>query len=191
MINATGIDARELSKTIGCDVPILSMIREITVTEALPPILRPYVMAVKLFGYRQTVKGNLTFGFAGPGKVTDSNVVTANVFKWRIGQLSSVFKKLRSFSVIRTWAGSYDLSPDRLPIIHFYEKPNGYVIATGFSGHGMALSPSFGKSISETLLNGQAKLSLKPFSLSRFGDMDFNEFGKGKRYLSSAAEKAL
>ncbi len=191
VINATGIDARGLSKAIGCDVPILPMIREMTVTEPLPPILKPYVMGTQIFGFRQTVKGNLLFVYSGPGKVTDSQVVVANSFKWRIGQLSSVFKKLRSFSVIRTWAGSYDLSEDRLPIINFYEKPKGYIIAAGFSGHGMALSPSFGKSISETLLNGKAKLGLGPFSLSRFGDRDFNQFGKGKKYLSSAAENAL
>jgi sarcosine oxidase subunit beta len=192
VINATGIHARQLSKTIGCDVPIQPVTVEMVVTEPLPPILKPYVMGMQSFGCRQTMKGNLLFIYSGPTKAMDSQIVSEEIFKRRIGLLSLVFKKLKSFSVIRSWAGCHDLSEDRLPIIHFYENPKGYVIAAGFSGHGMALSPAFGESISETLLKGKATLSLEHFSLSRFGDMDYNQFGKGRKYLSTAAkDKAL
>jgi glycine/D-amino acid oxidase-like deaminating enzyme len=80
---------------------------------------------------------------------------------------------LRGTKIARMWAGLIDVSPDMLPIVGEIDKPEGFVIATGFSGHGFTIGPIVGRLISELIIQGKPSLSLKEFSPCRFAEGKF------------------
>lgn len=75
---------------------------------------------------------------------------------------------LEGVRVERSWAGLIDLTPDMLPVLDAVPKPQGYILAAGFSGHGFAMGPMTGRLISELIVDGKPSLPLEAFSLSRF-----------------------
>ena len=53
-----------------------------------------------------------------------------------------VMPSLRGKKIARMWGGYIDITPDFLPIIGALDKPRGFIIATGFCGHGFT-SPTW------------------------------------------------
>ena len=57
----------------------------------------------------------------------------------------------RSFPVFRgvkraeSWAGLIDATPDIVPVISPVDRLPGFVIASGFSGHGFGIGPAAGR----------------------------------------------
>ena len=80
-----------------------------------------------------------------------------------------VVPALRGAHILRTWAGTLENTPDKVPIIGPVDGIAGYILASGFSGHGFCLGPIAGKLLSELIVDGAASLSLDDFRLSRFG----------------------
>ena len=70
----------------------------------------------------------------------------------------------------RAWAGLIDLTPDMLPVFGAVDRPKGYVVAAGFSGHGFAMGPMSGKLISELIVDGEASIDISAFRPSRFAE---------------------
>jgi glycine/D-amino acid oxidase-like deaminating enzyme len=74
----------------------------------------------------------------------------------------------RDASIARSWAGVLDLSPDGLPVIERLPRPDGLVVLTGLSGHGLALAPVLGTILADLALDGRPGYDLTPFRLARF-----------------------
>jgi len=87
--------------------------------------------------------------------------------------LYETMPSLRGTRVARTWAGLIDLTPDMLPLLGKVENPKGFIIATGFSGHGFGLGPVIGRIISELVLDGKTSLPIEAFRPSRFAEGKF------------------
>jgi glycine/D-amino acid oxidase-like deaminating enzyme len=68
------------------------------------------------------------------------------------------------------WAGMIDVTPDVVPVLCAVDRPKGYFIATGFSGHGFGLGPGAGLLMSELIMKGEARVDLSAFRLGRFFD---------------------
>jgi len=69
-----------------------------------------------------------------------------------------------------SWAGMIDVTPDVIPVLSAVKRPEGYYIATGFSGHGFGLGPGAGLLMSELITKGEARVDLNAFRLGRFFD---------------------
>ena len=82
----------------------------------------------------------------------------------------SQFPQFKDLEVAETWAGMIETTPDAIPVLDAAEKPAGFFIATGFSGHGFGMGPAAGLLMSDLVLNGKARLDLRDFRLSRFSD---------------------
>jgi glycine/D-amino acid oxidase-like deaminating enzyme len=52
------------------------------------------------------------------------------------------------------------------------DRPEGFIFATGFSGHGFAMGPIAGKLISEMILDGKPSLDVHALRYSRFKEGD-------------------
>lgn len=81
-----------------------------------------------------------------------------------------LFPKLQNVGIAETWAGMIEATPDALPVMCAVERPEGYFIVTGFSGHGFGMGPAAGLLMSELVLKGEATVDMTPFRLSRFSD---------------------
>jgi len=73
--------------------------------------------------------------------------------------------------VVNGWAGVDGATPDAYPIIDApADAPDGLVVATGFNGLGVMLSPVVGPAVREHLGGEPAGFPLAPFALDRFAD---------------------
>jgi sarcosine oxidase subunit beta len=80
-----------------------------------------------------------------------------------------VFPPLEDADLRYTWAGLYEMTPDRHPIIG--EAPNmaGLWLANGFSGHGFQHAPVVGKVLAELIVEGRAAtVDVASLGLERF-----------------------
>jgi glycine/D-amino acid oxidase-like deaminating enzyme len=50
---------------------------------------------------------------------------------------------------VESWGGLIDCTPDALPVIDAPGRPEGLLVATGFSAHGFAVGPVVGRLLAE------------------------------------------
>ena len=85
----------------------------------------------------------------------------------------AVLPGLSALNVIRSFAGLRPYTPDGLPILGPIEGLDGFIMAAGHEGDGIALSPITGKLIAQYIVEGRTEISLDPFRLERFqGSLD-------------------
>ena len=92
-------------------------------------------------------------------------------------QLDDVLRRLiqavpatSGIRIDRAWGGYIDMTPDMLPVIDTLDRPDGLVVASGFSGHGFGMGPVVGRLVSEIIADGQPSLDLHAFRFSRFAE---------------------
>lgn len=79
-----------------------------------------------------------------------------------------VFPPLEEAGIASSWAGLYEMTPDRHPIIG-RTPVEGLFLACGFSGHGFQHAPVVGKLLAELILEGRAHtVDISQLSLERF-----------------------
>ena len=81
-----------------------------------------------------------------------------------------LFPKLGTLEVAESWAGVIEATPDEIPVLCEVERPAGFYLASGLSGHGFGMGPAAGLLMSELVLDGKARVDMTPFRLSRFTD---------------------
>lgn len=84
--------------------------------------------------------------------------------------LSTTLPWMREGFVHRTFACTYDYSPDGMPILDRLEGPAGIYFAAGFSGGGFSLSPFVGRTMAEYIDTGRRPDDIVELSWQRFRD---------------------
>jgi glycine/D-amino acid oxidase-like deaminating enzyme len=82
--------------------------------------------------------------------------------------LVTIFPSLAGIGIQRVWAGLIDTTPDAVPVIGEAGSPAGFILATGYSGHGFAMGPITGKLLAELIVDGQSSIDLSEMRFSRF-----------------------
>jgi glycine/D-amino acid oxidase-like deaminating enzyme len=182
IVNAAGVYAPEIGKMVGLNVPITPRRGQILVTEALPPILTRCLLSATYVAAKydpclagaghmgisveQTGNGNFLLGstreFAGFDRRT-----TPGAVKKILAETTPVIPRLKDAHLIRTFAGLRPYTPDGLPILGRVAAVEGFIMAAGHEGDGIALSPITGQLIAELIADGESSSSLKPFALER------------------------
>jgi glycine/D-amino acid oxidase-like deaminating enzyme len=90
-----------------------------------------------------------------------------------IDRLVDAVPGLAGARVERSWGEPIEVTPDELPVIESLNEPAGLVIATAFSGHGLALAPIAGKVVSELIVDGKSSVDLHQYRLARFEEGDW------------------
>jgi len=183
IVNATGADAESIGRLVDLNIPIKPRRGQILVTEAAPQFLgrgllsAGYIAAkfdpalAKTHGVGismdQTSSGNLLLGstreFVGFDKRTTYEGIT-NILR----NTSKIIPRLKNMHIIRSFAGLRPYTPDGLPILGKIQDIEGFIMAAGHEGDGMALSPITGELIAELIDTGKTRISLDPFRLERF-----------------------
>ena len=78
------------------------------------------------------------------------------------------FPALERTTVRTGWAGLYEDTPDKHPIIGRVDGVDGFIAAAGFSGHGLMHSPAVGQIVADVVAGREPPVDLAPFRLSRF-----------------------
>jgi sarcosine oxidase subunit beta len=83
---------------------------------------------------------------------------------------------LDRLGVRRGWAGLYDCTPDRNPIVDAVAAVNGLFLACGTSGHGFKMAIAIGEQVARLVGGGSTEL-LEPFRLDRAFDPGGRDLG--------------
>ncbi len=180
VVNAAGGYARDLGLLAGIDIPVYSENHEILVTEPVEKMQGPMVMSFSKNIYCQQVPhGSFLMGRSDPFVKKDHDIGSSWKFLDEMAKtVCEIMPKIGELRVLRQWGGSYNMSPDRQPIISDTPELPGFYIACGFSGHGFMFAPMTGLLLTEIILNLPTTLSVSEYSLHRFSNNTIADFEK-------------
>lgn len=176
VVDAAGPHARAVGAMAGVAVPVDPYRRAVYVTaptDVLPRAM-PMTLDFETTSYVRREGESLLLGMSDPAE--PSSFDTALDQDSLIRLIEAVTRwapSLQHTSLMRGWAGLYEITPDHNPIIDGAataggKLPEGFYIAAGFSGHGFQHAPAAGRALAE-LMCGQAPFAdLTPFRWARF-----------------------
>ena len=169
LVIACGPWSPELAATVGVDLPIRPLCRQLLETAPLPglPDELPMVIEVET-GFHFRRRGDrllLAMGDPTP-RWTFDTTVDESLIPDRVERLAHRYPPAASATVERSWAGLYDMTPDAHPIVGLVA--DGVYAACGFSGHGFMQSPAVGRALAEQILGREPSVDLSPYALERF-----------------------
>jgi sarcosine oxidase subunit beta len=170
VVNAAGGYSGIIGKMVGVDLPVYSQRHQILITEPLDPLFRPMLMSFsRNFYCQQTPHGSIIMGFGDPNERKDGDIGSSWQFAQKMAQkMTAVLPLLKEVSMIRQWAGLYNMSPDAQPILGEHPQIEGFYMAIGFSGHGFMLAPITSKLIAELILKRKTSLPIDKLEIGRF-----------------------
>jgi len=170
VINAAGGFAHEVGQLAGLDIPVYAEKHEILATEPIEKIQGPMVMSFGKNLYCQQVPhGNFIMGRSTPGIKPSHSIASSWSFLEEMSKtIMEILPLVGNLRVVRQWAGSYNMSPDRQPIIDEAKELPGFYMACGFSGHGFMFSPMTGQLLTEIILKKPLSIDISELSLERF-----------------------
>jgi len=170
VVNAAGGHSQEIGKMAGIDLPVYSERHQILVTEAIEPVLHPMVMSFSLNLYCQQVPhGGIIMGRGDEGEPRDLRVTSGWHFLEEMTKtITKLLPPLKKARMVRQWAGLYNITPDRQPILGPVDEVEGLYLAVGFSGHGFMFGPATGVLLSESILGEETTLPIDMLHLNRF-----------------------
>jgi sarcosine oxidase subunit beta len=182
VVNAAGPWAGLLAKTCGVALPLEPVPRNVVVTGPFPgaPDRKTLVVDADTSFYFHREGSGVLMGMGSPNERAsfDTTVDEAMVENELVPTAVRVFPPLDRAGIVRMWAGLYEMTPDRHPIVGTVGDCTGLFLACGFSGHGFQHAPIVGKLLAEMIVEGQARsVDVSALSLDRFGRGDLAREG--------------
>lgn len=174
VVNAAGAWSPEICRMAGFEVPIHTRAPQMILTTELPPELYPVIGCVsRLLSLKQLKTGHYLIGGGWPSSVYQE---IATPVGWNrhasvagsADHSSAIWPRLEATRIVRVWAGLEAETDDVVPIIGPVKHIDGLVMASGFSGHGFALSPYIGVLIADLIASGETEIPIDALMLERF-----------------------
>lgn len=176
LVDAAGPWAAEVGRLLGVEIPVSPIRRQFFVTAPLAwlPARTPLTIDWGTGVYMHRHSGGMLVGNSDPDEPPGFSQTPD------LGYLGQVFADaaarlpaLADAELRSTAAGLYEVSPDHNAILGEIPGVPGFLVAGGFSGHGMQHAPAVGRAISEVILDGESRtLDIAPFSITRFSGDD-------------------
>jgi len=175
VVVAAGGYTKNIGRMVGAEIPIYPERHEILVTEPVEPMQESMVMSFHHNLYcQQSPHGSFIMGIGHPDLPESFDTRSSWQFLQEMAtRLITILPALAGLNVVRQWAGLYDMSPDRQPILGPAGDVEGFHVAAGFSGHGFMISPITGRIVAEQLLGLPTALPVGMLDAGRFqrGDL--------------------
>ena len=174
IIVAAGDRSRYILNEINIELPLKNERKEIWVSEPTSIFIKPLIVDMrsesKGLYIAQTPRGEIMGSIDYPTVYEDLEYnVSLRHFKEFARIAIKLIPALKYVRILRTWSGSYVVSPDHSHILgRDDEWPEGLYVATGYSGHGFMMGPYTGKVMAEYLLTGEIPIDMKPYLPIRF-----------------------
>lgn len=173
VVNAAGPWAALLAATAGVEIPLEPVPRNVVVTSGFPgvPERRTLVIDAATSFYFHREGAGVLMGMGDPEERSSFDVSADQAFIEGplLETAMAVFPPIEHAGIARTWAGLYEMTPDRHPIIGAAPGLPGFLLANGFSGHGFQHAPIVGKLLAELVVDGRTStVDVSPLSAERF-----------------------
>lgn len=174
-VNAAGPWAREVGAMCGVQLPVHARRRTVFSLSCPTPLPRtPLVIDPSGVWFRSEGSGFIAGWSPGAGQSDpddlplDADLALFDEVLWpALAERVPAFEALR---VEHAWAGYYEVNPfDHNAWIGPHPEMANFVLANGFSGHGLQHAPATGRGLAEWLLHGRYEmLDLSPLHMSRW-----------------------
>lgn len=170
VVNAAGGRSKLIADMVGLDIPVYSERHQILVTEPVEPTQGPMVMSFSLNIYcQQTPHGSFIMGRGDNNEPRDLRITSSWQFLDEMAKtVTGLLPPLGNLRVIRQWAGLYNITPDKQPILGPVKEIEGFYLAVGFSGHGFMFAPMTGLLLSEQILGENTTIDISMLDKDRF-----------------------
>ena len=169
VINAAGAQGANVAAMAGVAIPVVPKKRFVytfhckTALAGMPLLIDPSGAWCRPEGHADA-SGQLYIGSIGPDAseddpemAADDFAVDAHLFEDRIWP--ALAHRIPEFEMIRpgrAWAGPYDMNLfDHNAILGPVSGVDGFLLANGFSGHGLQQSPAVGRALAEYVIFGE------------------------------------
>src|SRR4051812_5852760 len=173
VVNAAGGLAGDFARACGIEAPNLPIRREVLVTEPSRPFMTPAVTFYRPQEgwFNQTLRGELVAGVVDPDEPFGMNEESSVAFLGRTARvLLEKAPRLAALRVVRQWAGVYDTTPDKRPLVGRYAGTDNFFALNGWSGRGILLAPFAAELLAREIALGRRDPLLTPFDPARFAD---------------------
>ena len=185
VVNAAGGWSAAFSAKTGVNIPNTPLRREALVTEAAQPFMQAAITFYRPAEgwFNQTLRGELVAGCLAPTESPGVNLAaTARSLGRTARTILSKAPRLGHLRVVRQWAGVYDMTPDRKPLVGPVRRLKGFVQANGCNGRGFLLGPLIGELLARWLDRGERPALLESFDANRFEGRDDLKVETGDYY---------
>jgi sarcosine oxidase subunit beta len=188
VVNAAGPHAREVGRMVSVEIPVAPFRRQIFATCPFPLIdgLAPITIDFDRGWYFKQEGSQLLLAGPKDEKSGFNTQVDWGSLEFACANALHRVPRLKAARIMKGWAGLYAMTPDGHAIVGSAPELEGFVCASGMSGHGFMHSPVVGRVVAELITHGKAtSLDIAPLSLKRFYEGRLNEepltaFSKGK-----------
>lgn len=171
VVNAAGPWAGQVGQMAGVSLPIVPLRRQMFTTDPLREVPEdfPFVIdfAQSLYFHREGE--GLLIGMSNQNETPGFDQSVDEEFE--LVNLEAAIERmplLERASRASHWAGLYEVTPDAHPIYGATDV-DGFLVCTGFSGHGFMHGPVSGKLMSELILDGTfSSVDVSMLDLARF-----------------------
>jgi len=175
VVDAAGPWGGLVAATAGVELPLEPIPRQVVVTGPFPgmPDRRTLVIDADSTFYFHREGPGVLMGKGGVDEQPsfDTRVDERFIEEDLLPTAFELFPPLEAAGLAHRWAGLYEMTPDRHPIVGEAPGVGGLYLANGFSGHGFQHAPVIGKILSELIVDGAARtVDVSPLGLERFAE---------------------
>ena len=174
VVDAAGPFAGRVAALVGVDVPVVPVRRHILISgpcKTLPPLIPMTIDADSGVLIRRE-GSRVLIAYSNPDEPPGFNTAFDPDFPLRIAAaLDARFPAVgeAGLDMKRSWAGLYEVTPDHHAILGGVAGVPGFLVAAGFSGHGIMHAPAAGRAAAEMLVRGRSESTdVSALSLERF-----------------------
>lgn len=188
VVNACGPWSKALAASADLELRMRAVREQDTIWEARPgrPIPRTSVSnAVDAIYLRPSGENRFVIGRGFPKEYEDVDPnnykeTAENDFEIDVQtRTENRFPGLAGMKLIGSYAALYDVTPDWYPVVGPRESVDGYMDASGGSGHGFKISPAMGRALARTILDGNTHEDIASLGHDRFdkGELFVQKYG--------------
>lgn len=179
VVNCAGLYASRLLRPLGIDIEITPTRHQMCFFRRPPKFSSHPAVVDRLNGtYMRPAAGGLTLhGVGSYDEVVDPDDYDEGADSQEIRRNATLIA--RRFPLMATaapwggYAGLYDVTPDKQPVLGAISRYEGLYADFGWSGHGFKHAPFIGDLLSDLILYGTTKdYDITPFRWSRFEEGD-------------------
>jgi sarcosine oxidase, subunit beta len=171
VVCTAGAWSAEIGSWVGVDLPVTPLRRQILVTEPVPGLgpHTPFTVDFATSFYFHGEGKGLLLGMSDPDETPGFKLTPSDAWLPRLGEaIEQRAPALAEVGITSGWAGLYEMTPDHNALIGRADTVEGFLYATGFSGHGFLMGPAAGELMRDLYLGVDTFVDVSGLSAARF-----------------------
>ena len=170
VVCAAGAWSGRVAALAGVDLPVTPLRRQVVLTEPVPglPAHLPFTIDFSTSFYFHREGPGLLMGMSDPDEAP--GFATGRSDAWLPRLAAAVARRAPSLAEVGLrdgWAGLYEMTPDANALIGTADEVDGFLYATGFSGHGFLMGPAVGEVVRDLVLGRPPPVDVSALGVAR------------------------